>query len=49
MNVFNDWAIEMQKDLGAQTVVISPELRLNEAESLSCCGLVLSMKAIQPH
>lgn len=41
MNVFNDWAIEMQKDLGAQTVVISPELRLNEAESLSCCGLVL--------
>ena len=41
MNVFNDWAIGVQKDLGAQTVVISPELRLNEVESLSCCGLVL--------
>lgn len=41
MNIFNNEALRLHKELGAETAVLSPELTLLEAEKLSCQGLKL--------
>ncbi|HBR02411.1 MAG TPA: hypothetical protein DD738_07355 [Ruminiclostridium sp.] len=41
MNLFNDEAILLQKSLGVQTAVLSPELRLNEVQSFKTRALAL--------
>ena len=41
MNLFNDEALALQKSLGAQTGVLSPELRLSEVEAFSPSKLLL--------
>ena len=41
MNLFNSQALNLQKEYGAGTGVISPELTLNEVKSISCDGITL--------
>ena len=39
MNIFNNEALLLQKEFGADTAVLSPELRLSEVEQFICPGL----------
>jgi len=41
LNTFNNEAVMLHKELGAQTVVLSPELTLHETENISCRGIIL--------
>lgn len=39
MNLFNNEALILQKEFGADTAVLSPELRLSEVEQFLCSGI----------